>query len=167
MRRDSAKSTSCIKIPVLPLLEQENNMRRSMITLVLLLTIAFFTHTAFAQTSTPPAPDTTPELTPEITPEATTPALIPIEVLQPKVLNTYPHDTAAYTEGLLLHDGFLYESTGEYGQSDIRKVELKTGKVLQKAPNAAENFGEGLALVDDHLIQLKNGQSPAKSSQCP
>ncbi len=130
-------------------------MRRLIVTLTFLLTLALLAHTAFAQT---PAPDVTPEATPEstaeATPEATAAALIPIDVMQPDVLNTYPHDTTAYTEGLLLHDGFLYESTGEYGQSDIRKVELETGKVLQKEPNAPENFGEGLALVDDHLIQL-------------
>jgi glutaminyl-peptide cyclotransferase len=96
--------------------------------------------TAAAQTGTPPPPEST--------------ALAPVEILQPVVLNTYPHDTTAFTEGLLYYNGFLYESTGQYGKSDVRKVELKTGKVLQKAPLAPEIFGEGLALVDDHFYQL-------------
>lgn len=48
------------------------------------------------------------------------------------VVRTYPHDTAAFTEGLFYLDGFLYESTGELGRSSVRKVELETGRVLQQ-----------------------------------
>jgi glutaminyl-peptide cyclotransferase len=122
-------------------------MRRSIAVVVVLLLLAL-AGTAAAQTATPPPPDSTPEITPEST------ALAPVEILQPDVLNTYPHDTSAFTEGLLYYDGFLYESTGQYGQSDVRKVELKTGKVQQKLPLDPAIFGEGLALVDDHLYQL-------------
>ena len=49
-----------------------------------------------------------------------------------KIINTYPHDSTAYTQGLEFHNGFLYETTGRRGQSSLRKVELTTGKVLQK-----------------------------------
>jgi glutamine cyclotransferase len=87
------------------------------------------------------------------TPSASrTPA--PVEFLVSKVLNTYPHDTTAYTEGLIFHDGKLYESAGETGQSDVREVELKTGKVLRRTLLSPESFAEGLALVDNRLIQL-------------
>ena len=70
------------------------------------------------------------------------------------VVNTYPHDHAAFTQGLLYLNGFLYESTGQYGQSSLRKVELKTGKVLQQVPVSGEFFAEGLALLNGKLYQL-------------
>jgi glutamine cyclotransferase len=94
----------------------------------------------------------------------------------------YPHDPAAYTQGLLLHDGFLYESTGLYGESSLRRVDITTGEVLQRFDVTRANlaavgwlerveaactltsaddgyargeiFAEGLALVGDRLIQL-------------
>jgi len=71
-----------------------------------------------------------------------------------KVVNTFPHDTAAYTQGLLYQDGFLYESTGRRGQSNLRKVELKTGKVLHQHDINPNLFGEGLALWQGRLFQL-------------
>jgi len=49
-----------------------------------------------------------------------------------KVVKTFPHDPHAFTQGLEYYGGFLYESTGETGQSSVRKIELETGKVLQK-----------------------------------
>lgn len=70
------------------------------------------------------------------------------------VVNTYPHDDHAYTQGLEFHDGFLYESTGQRGQSTLRKVELKTGKVLQKYDLPSKYFGEGMTFVGDNIIQL-------------
>ncbi|TFW27734.1 glutaminyl-peptide cyclotransferase [Massilia horti] len=70
------------------------------------------------------------------------------------VKNTYPHDPMAFTQGLSYRDGYLYETTGQNGQSSVRKVELKTGKVLQKKELASEFFGEGSALVDQELIGL-------------
>lgn len=71
-----------------------------------------------------------------------------------EVVKAYPHDPQAFTQGLLFHDGFLYESTGGDGRSSIRKVEIETGKVLQKADLPKDNFGEGLALVGDKLYNL-------------
>jgi glutamine cyclotransferase len=71
-----------------------------------------------------------------------------------EVVNTYPHDPHAYTQGLLWADGALYESTGQTGRSSIRKVDLKTGEVLQKKDLAADIFAEGLALANDQFFQL-------------
>lgn len=65
-----------------------------------------------------------------------------------------PHDPGAFTQGLLWSEGRLYESTGEYGESSLRKVDPATGRVEQEVSLASDQFGEGLALVDDRLIQL-------------
>ena len=71
-----------------------------------------------------------------------------------KVLQVYPHDPKAFTQGLLFDDGFLYESTGLKGESQLRKVNLQTGEPVQVFHLSPQYFGEGLALVDEKLIQL-------------
>jgi len=71
-----------------------------------------------------------------------------------KVVNIYPHDPSAFTQGLIYENGFLYEGTGLYGKSTLRKVELKTGKILNLLPLPADYFGEGLTSWKGHLIQL-------------
>jgi glutaminyl-peptide cyclotransferase len=85
---------------------------------------------------------------------APTPAVGPPAALDTRVLTTYPHDPQAYTQGLLLHDGKLYESAGRYGVSSLREVERSTGRVLRSVPIASNYFAEGLALVGERLIQL-------------
>jgi glutaminyl-peptide cyclotransferase len=70
------------------------------------------------------------------------------------VKNSYPHDPQAFTQGLFIKDGQLYETTGQKGQSSLRKVDLKTGKVLQKKALADEYFGEGSASVGDTIVGL-------------
>lgn len=70
------------------------------------------------------------------------------------VVNSYPHDAQAYTQGLEYHDGVLYESTGQNGKSSLRKVELTTGKVLQRYDLPEKYFGEGLTIVGDKIVQL-------------
>jgi glutamine cyclotransferase len=71
-----------------------------------------------------------------------------------KVLSVRPHDPGAYTQGLLLHGGSLFESTGLNGSSSLREVDPATGGVERKVSLPGEYFGEGLAAVDDRLIQL-------------
>jgi glutamine cyclotransferase len=71
-----------------------------------------------------------------------------------KVVNTYPHDPGAFTEGLFYAGGFLYEGTGLNGKSEIRRVELKTGKVLQRRALDPKYFGEGIALFQGRLYQM-------------
>ncbi|HOH30984.1 MAG TPA: glutaminyl-peptide cyclotransferase, partial [Candidatus Hydrogenedentes bacterium] len=63
-----------------------------------------------------------------------------------EVVHAYPHDPAAFTQGLVYADGFLYEGTGMHGASSIRKVTLETGEVLQKHSLAPAYFGEGVTL---------------------
>lgn len=70
------------------------------------------------------------------------------------VVNAYPHDENAYTQGLLFHNGFLYESTGQRGASTVRRVELRTGDVLKERKLDPGEFGEGLALHEGALYQL-------------
>ena len=70
------------------------------------------------------------------------------------VVKTYPHDPNAFTEGLFYHDGFLYESTGQNGKSSLRKVNLETGKVVQKFDLPREDFGEGIAMIGDKIYML-------------
>jgi glutaminyl-peptide cyclotransferase len=70
------------------------------------------------------------------------------------VVHDYPHDPAAFTEGLFYLNGFLYESTGLEGKSDIRKVQLATGKVLERRPLAPQYFGEGIVAWKGRLAQL-------------
>jgi glutamine cyclotransferase len=78
----------------------------------------------------------------------------PAEHLKVKVLAFVPHDRRSYTQGLVWSDGMLYESAGQYGQSSLRQVDPKTGKVLRSVPVPRQYFAEGLALVGGQLIQL-------------
>lgn len=78
----------------------------------------------------------------------------PIRTEEYRVVGTLPHDTTAFTQGLLLHDGRLYESTGLYGESTLREMRPETGEVLRRVELDPELFGEGLARVGSRLVQL-------------
>ena len=71
-----------------------------------------------------------------------------------EIVREYPHDTDAFTQGLVYRDGFLYESTGLKGRSSLRKVELETGRVIQRRPVDDRYFGEGLTDWHGKLVQL-------------
>jgi glutaminyl-peptide cyclotransferase len=71
-----------------------------------------------------------------------------------EVIRRLPHDATAYTQGLVFHDGHLFESTGRYGGSTIRLIDPATGSVLEKHDLPASVFGEGLATTGDKLVQL-------------
>ncbi len=71
-----------------------------------------------------------------------------------KIIHRYTHDPLAYTEGLFYQGGYLYESTGQTGQSYVRKVELETGKVLQQVSLGSAYFGEGIVAWHEKLIQV-------------
>ncbi|MGH9173043.1 MAG: glutaminyl-peptide cyclotransferase, partial [Vicinamibacterales bacterium] len=88
-------------------------------------------------------------------------ASAPPEKLRVEVVRSYPHDRAAFTQGLLLHGGKLYESTGLVGQSSLREVEIETGRVIRRTNVPPPIFAEGLALVGNRLIQLtwQNGRA--------
>jgi len=79
---------------------------------------------------------------------------VPAPIYTYKTVRAFPHDRTAFTQGLVFADGFLYEGTGLYGRSTLRKVDLETGTVLQTHPLDSRYFGEGVALLDGRLIQL-------------
>lgn len=74
--------------------------------------------------------------------------------LVPRVVRRLPHDTTAFTQGLLVHDGHLLESTGLEGHSGVREVEPPTGRVLRRAELPSEEFGEGIAVLGERIYQL-------------
>lgn len=78
----------------------------------------------------------------------------PAPAVSATVVKEFPHDTSAFTQGLVYHDGYFYESTGRTGHSTLRQVELATGKVLRQHLVPDRYFAEGLALFNDHLYQL-------------
>jgi len=71
-----------------------------------------------------------------------------------QVVNTYPHEPNAFTQGLVFEDGFLYEGTGLNGRSTLRKVQLQTGKILKIHKLTTKFFGEGITIYKDRIIQL-------------
>jgi glutamine cyclotransferase len=77
---------------------------------------------------------------------------IPVHIAE--VVNQWPHDTSAFTQGLIFHAGTLYESTGGEGRSSLRQVELETGQVLRKVEVPRPYFAEGLTLLKGRLFQL-------------
>jgi glutamine cyclotransferase len=110
--------------------------------------------------SPPPTPTVISTATPELATvaEAISPPPLPTEPPVPiytyQIINVYPHDRGAFTQGLVFTDGILYEGTGLNGQSTLRKVELETGEILQSYELPADYFGEGIAIFDNQLIQL-------------
>jgi len=77
-----------------------------------------------------------------------------IPVYTYNIVNTYPHDRNAFTEGLVFEDGVLYEGTGLLEQSTLRRVELETGDILQIRELSDEFFGEGMTIYENKIIQL-------------
>ena len=91
-------------------------------------------------------------------PTGTPAALVPVCTV--RVIQAFPHDRSAFTQGLVFEDGRLYEGTGLNGQSTLRQVELESGDVLQEISLAPEYFGEGITIWQDRIVQLtwKSGQ---------
>lgn len=83
---------------------------------------------------------------------ATTEEIVP--TYSYKIKNTWPHDRRAYTQGLVFLDGILWESTGQYGSSSLRKVELKTGKVIKQIAVPSKYFAEGMTVFQNKVFQL-------------
>ena len=71
-----------------------------------------------------------------------------------RVVNEYPHDVASYTQGLFFHDGTLYETTGQYGESTLRTVDLSTGEALSRQDFSRKYFAEGSVILGDDLYIL-------------
>jgi glutamine cyclotransferase len=102
---------------------------------IIFLALALLAHTTPFYAQTRPSARLTPEYTFEI-------------------VHSFPHDPEAFTQGLVYHAGFLYEGTGLEGRSSLRKVRLETGEVVQRVDLDAQYFGEGIAIVQDKIVQL-------------
>lgn len=110
---------------------------------------------AIIETAVPPTP--APTAKPACEPFNSQPTSLPAAVptYSYKIINRYPHDADAFTQGLIFVDGILYESTGiKRTLSSLRRVDLSSGSVLQKLELDGQYFGEGLTLWQDKLIQL-------------
>jgi len=111
-------------------------------------TAAAATEVAYAAIIAAPATPTD-EPTPEPSPTPAPPPTFTYEVI-----NTYPHDPTAFTQGLVYFEGGLYEGTGRWGESTLREVVLQSGAVLRSHALEPEYFGEGIALFNDRIYQL-------------
>ncbi|WP_348799965.1 glutaminyl-peptide cyclotransferase [Flavobacterium adhaerens] len=76
------------------------------------------------------------------------------KLLKYKIINTYPHDTASFTEGLEFYEDVLFESTGQKGDSYFRQIDYKTGKVIKQVDLSNEYFGEGITFINGKIFQL-------------
>ena len=77
-----------------------------------------------------------------------------VEIIEPEVVEIIPHDPHAFTQGLLIHNSKIYESTGLYGESSLRIINISTGEVEKIVNLTDEYFAEGIAIVNNSLIQL-------------
>ncbi len=110
----------------------------------------------FSSPTPTPAPTQTSQPTPAIT---SSPTPTPTSPTAPttytySIVNTYPHQINAFTEGLVYDNGVFYESTGGYGSSSLRRANIESGVVFQQVDLSAQYFGEGLTVVGDSLVQL-------------
>ncbi|MGQ2936046.1 MAG: glutaminyl-peptide cyclotransferase [Sphingopyxis sp.] len=85
-------------------------------------------------------------------PATATPAPPPIERCGYRIVETFPHDATSFTQGLFWDEGHLYEATGQYGQSRVARLDLKTGKALAQTKLPADQFGEGITRWGDQII---------------
>lgn len=105
--------------------------------------------TEAGQPSATPAPLPTETPVPTLTPTPATPPMASYEIV-----NIYPHDPGAFTQGLVFDNGILYEGTGRWGESSLRQVGLESGIVLRSVPLEDQYFGEGITVLGDRIYQL-------------
>ena len=109
---------------------------------------------AAAAPASPAATSAGPTAVPTLPPDAHPTQLVAPKLYIYRVLDTYPHDPAAFTQGLIVRDGQFIEGTGLEGQSTLRRVEIESGKVLEQHPLDAQYFGEGITELNGKLYQL-------------
>ncbi len=123
--------------------------------LILLLSTVLFCLSCSESRHASDLPKTTPALSPVETPKQTTPSpAIQLEQSEATIVRTLPHDNTCYTQGLEIHEGILYETGGLVGRSTLRKIDMRTWKILQIVKLPPEVFGEGLTLLHDKLYVL-------------
>lgn len=100
-------------------------------------------------TPVPATPTPAPTATPEPSPTPSGPIAYTYEVIA-----TYPHDADAWTQGLVIDDGVLFEGTGRWGEANVREVALETGTILRSVPLDSQYYGEGITVLGDRIFQL-------------
>lgn len=141
------------------------NVTRGALGLLLLFLLAACQPATLVPSTTRPAPRPVATATATANPTATlaasptatttaTPSPPPIPTYDYEIIAVYPHDPAAFTQGLVYDNGQLLEGTGRRGESTLRRVDLATGRVLQQIPLAPNYFGEGIALFQGQIYQL-------------
>ena len=155
---------SATKTPPVATLVVRPSPEGSKATETTLTPLATSTLTATPTSTDTPVPTSTPILSDTPTPSPTVPlsTTVPLSATAPpgipvyayRVVNTYPHDPGAFTQGLVYEEGVLYEGTGLWGQSTLRKGELETGGILQSYSLPDLFFGEGITVWGDRIIQL-------------
>lgn len=93
-------------------------------------------------------------VTPNTNTTAATPPKNAIPTYTYEIVNTFKHDSQAFTQGLVFYNGFLYESTGQHGKSTLRKVRLEDGDVVKKRKLGEDYFAEGLTIFNDKIYQI-------------
>ena len=118
-------------------------MLKRFVILTILLSAVLTAATVFAQDA-----DATEE------PSEATQEPVQVEIFLPDVIAVIPHSTDDFTQGLVWNDGRLFQSTGRYGESHLQELDPETGEVVREVALDEQYFGEGLALVDDQLVQI-------------
>ena len=146
---------------------KQNRSIRVLVILLSIIGVSIFGVILITRLNKPQQPEESPPWT--LTPGQTDDVVAspipeqPTETSQPQefsdqmtyqVINEYPHDTQAFTQGLIFLDGYFYESTGLYGESSLRKVDVETGQVLLQIDLPSQYFGEGLTAWEGVLVQL-------------
>jgi len=143
-----------------PVVGSKRNIKSSLLVVCLSISLLAACGPAPTATSVAELPTATPMVTPPATPTLTpnpTPTSTPTPAAYTftyEVVNAYPHDRNAFTEGLVFESGVLYEGTGRQGYSTLRRVELTTGDVLQIRKLPDQLFGEGITIFGERIIQL-------------
>jgi glutamine cyclotransferase len=142
---------------------QETSMKKLHLTVVVAIAMVIVIGSAalfLLSQEPPPSPTPTPSPSPTSQPTPTpTPTVTPTAEPTPvsytyDVINVYPHDPNAFTQGLVIDDSVMYEGTGLTGESSLRRVDIETGDVLQIHELPSEFFGEGITVFGDKIIQL-------------
>jgi glutamine cyclotransferase len=138
-------------------------MKKTCATIAIIITLALIIGITAITLLNPNTPNPQPTSTQPPNPSSTSssnsssnqPTFNGVPVYSYKIVKIYPHDPSAFTQGLTFDDnGHLIESTGLYGESSLRRVNLTNGQILQQVNLPPEYFGEGIAIVNDKIIQL-------------
>jgi glutaminyl-peptide cyclotransferase len=127
---------------------------RNIFGILILLIVLWSSFLTSCRISTSPSSPAAIVSLPSFTPSTSTLSPVPVETYTYSIVHVYPHDTDAFTEGLVFNQGSLFESTGLKGQSSLRQVDLDSGRIIREYNLPGHYFGEGITIYNDTIIQL-------------